>query len=105
MHEQFNWETHHQVMQQVVTFLEDNQMIPSQLSIKADGWTEVQFTVSNGKSEIRQRWEALHQRKAIEIAEPILEVETRWQTSVHVKFRINENNQPTRWQRIRQLVS
>lgn len=102
--EAFNWEQHKDIMQDIITLLEFNNLIPSQLNIKPDGWTEAVFILQQYDDTTREIWHQLEQAKKVELEAPILEMDNGQFKMLRVKFRVKPQPIST-WERIRQLVS
>lgn len=106
-----NFLLHAETMQQVVGLLEDHQMIPSSLSISGSGWAEVTFITAAGQPTLHEVWQSLITEGQVELDEPMLEIAGGGHTILRVKFRIvtvqeqPEQPAPSRWQRLKRLVS
>ena len=88
---QFNWQTHHKIMSEVIELLESNSLIPSKLSIQPDGWTEAVF-LTRSSLDVRRVWLRLQKRGIIEIERPILEMDTEKGALLRIKFRVTHEN-------------
>ncbi|GAB4510174.1 MAG: hypothetical protein OHK0046_06470 [Anaerolineae bacterium] len=78
------WLIHSNIMRDVVSFLEAQDLIPTSLAIQGDGWVEALF-----KDSPKSTWYALARQRKIDIEAPLLTVEEAdGSTLLRVKFRL-----------------
>ncbi len=95
---QYDWQTHHKILTNVVHFLKEHNLLPSRLSVSHDGWTEAMFSTDVSARRATAVWKRSEKRGVIEIKQPLMTVDTHTGTLLYVTFRLSE--QQTRWQKI-----
>lgn len=99
------WQVNAQSMQEVVTFLAEQGMIPTTLSVDSDGWAEALFQFPADTSTSRKMWYKLARQGRVELQEPVLEVTNQdGSSALRVQFRIKAE-QPKRFAMLRRFIS
>ena len=105
-----NYLVYAETMHRVVGLLESHMMIPTSMSLDGNGWTEVIFITAAGQPNYQPLWQKLAKQGMVEIKETLLEISGAQENTLRVKFRVSqsqvvEKSQPSRWGRLKRLVS